>query len=161
MREDDEIIESYERDLADIPERTRSNRGFWLVAGTIVIAGVFLVVEIFANLSLKDTIAHAQSSLRTAESAARAIEERTGSLAGARPEAMHDEDPSLRYLTADEPSRGLDEVSVAAGEAGWAVAVRAKPGACFYLRLTPEDVFYGAGEVCSGTEALAAADARW
>ena len=162
MQDDDEIIDAYEEELALDPAPSRSNRGFWLVAGTIVVAGVFLVVEILANRPLKDTIGHAQRSLRTAEAAATAIEARSGSFAGANAEGIGDEDTSLRYVGADVPSRGLDEVSVAAGSAEWAAAVQVRPAACFYLRLTAEgETFYGAGTVCTGTEALVASDPRW
>ena len=162
MRDDDEIIDAYEEDLARDPAPARSNRGFWLVAGTIVVAGVFLVAEILANRPLKDTIGHAQQSLRTAEAAAAAIETRSGSFTGAGVEGIQDEDPSLRYLSADEASRGLDEVSVAVGVTDWAAAVEVRPGACFYQRLTAEgETFYGAGTVCTGTQALTASEPRW
>ncbi len=118
--------------------------------------------RVLAQRPLRDTIGHAQQSLRTAQAAATAIETRSGSFAGADVDGIGGEDPSLRYLSADEASRGLDEVSVAVGATDWAAAVEVRPGACFYLRLTAEgDTFYGAGTVCTGTVALAASDPRW
>jgi hypothetical protein len=163
VRDDDEIIEAYEEDLARDLAPARSNRGFWLVAGTIVVAGVFLVAEILANRPLKDTIGHAQQSLRTAQAAATSIQGRTGSFTSADAAGMQQqEDPSITYLGAEEPSRGLDDVSVAVGATDWAAAVEVRPGACFYVRLTAEgETFYGVGTVCTGTEALAASDPRW
>ncbi|HEY7477114.1 MAG TPA: hypothetical protein VIB62_02660 [Actinomycetota bacterium] len=163
MRDDDEILDAYERELAAEPPVRRSNRGFWLVAGTITFAGVFLVVEIFANRQLKDTIGHAQTSLRKAQAAAERIEARTGSFVGAGVDGLEQEDPSLLYVDADVASRGLDEVSVSADATGWAAAVQARPDACFYLRLTSgaQEPSYGAGTECTGTAALEASDARW
>ena len=40
------------------PPGKRSNRGFWLVAGTMLAACVLLVVAIVANRGTKDAIAH-------------------------------------------------------------------------------------------------------
>ncbi len=40
---------------------------------------MFLIVEIFANRPLANTIGHAQSTLRRAEAAAKAVYDRTGS----------------------------------------------------------------------------------
>ena len=162
MRDDDEIIEAYEQELEQDPAPRTSNRGFWLVAGTIAVAGVFLVVEIFANRPLKDTIGHAQRSLRTAQAAAEAIQARTGAFTEADPEGLAEEDASLRYLEAEAPSVGLDDVSVANSATGWAAAVQARRGACFYLRLTSGgDEFYGVGTVCTGLAALNASEPRW
>ena len=39
MRDDDDIIEAYEQELGTVPEpvtRRGSNRGFWIVLGTIL-----------------------------------------------------------------------------------------------------------------------------
>jgi hypothetical protein len=161
--DDDEILESYEDEFArPAPVRPRSNRGFWLVAGTIVIGSIFLLVEIWANRDIKDSIAHAQSSLRTAQAAAEAIEEATGSFSAATPTGLAERDPSLTYLGPDEASRSLDAVSVAATPTEWGAAVETRPGACFYLRLrVGEDPLYGFGTKCTGTVALDAVDPRW
>ena len=45
-------------------------RGFWVVAAALVFASVFVIVEIFANLGMKDTIGHAEHSLEVAQAAA-------------------------------------------------------------------------------------------
>ena len=51
---------------------------------------------------------------------------------------------------------------MAVGGTDWAAAVQVRPAACFYLRLTADgEAFYGAGTVCTGTEALAASEPRW
>lgn len=163
MPDDDEILEAYEDDFSrPAPARPRSNRGFWLVAGTIVIGSIFLLVEIWVNRDIKDAIAHAQFSLRTAQAAAEAIETDTGSFAGATAEGMAARDPSLTYLGPDEASRSLDAVSVATTPTEWGAAVETRPGACFYLRLrVGEDPLYGFGTECTGTVALQATDPRW
>lgn len=159
----DDDLSAYEAELAEGGSpRPRSNRGFWLVLGTILLACVVLVVEIFANKPIKDSIAHAEASLRTAQSAAEEIHAATGSFNGADAAGMTQEAPSLTYLGPDESSQGLDEVSVVAAPTGWAAAVQARPDACFYLRLTDAgEVFYGVGTTCTGAQATYAADPRW
>jgi hypothetical protein len=150
---DDDVIPAHEDELTAEPAR-RSNRGFWLVAGALLIACVFLVVEIFANEPLKDTIAHAESTLRDAQAAAERVHDGSGSYA--------DADVTNTYRGSDEASAGLDDVSVATPSGQWAAAVQARPGACFYLRLTDDgQVFYGVGTVCTGQAALGATDPRW
>lgn len=163
MPDDDEVLRAYEDELSQPePVRPRSHRGFWIVAGAIVIAGIVLVVEIVANRDIKDSIGHAQFTLRTAQAAADAIEEATGSFAAATPEGLAEQDPSLTYLGADDASSSLDEVSVAATPTEWGAAVEARPGACFYLHLrVGEDPLYGFGTECTGTVALEAVDPRW
>lgn len=163
MRDDDEILEAYEDEFArPTPPVRRSNRGFWLVSGTIVIGSIFLLAEIWVNRDLKDSIAHAQSSLRTAQAAAEQIEAMTGSFATATPEAMAERAPTLTYLGPDEASRSPDTVSVAATATAWGAAVETRPGACFYLHLRAgDDPLYGFGTECTGTMALRASDPRW
>lgn len=163
MPDDDEILEAYEDEFArPAPPRRRSNRGFWLVAGTIVIGSIFLLVEIWVNRDLKESIGHAQFSLRSAQAAAETIEARTGSFAAATPEALAEQEPSLTFLAPDEASRSLDAVSVATTGTEWGAAVQTRPGACFYIHLrADEDPLYGFGTECTGTEALEAVDPRW
>jgi hypothetical protein len=163
VADDDDIIEAYEEQLAEPdPERPRSSRGFWIVVGVIVVAAVVLVVEIFANRDIKDSIAHAQFTLRAAQAAAESIETATGTFAAATPEALATEDPSLTYLAGDVASTSLDAVSVAATPTEWGVAVQARPGACFYVHLrADEDPLYGFGTECTGLVALEAIDPRW
>ena len=161
--DDDDIIEAYERQLAEPePARPRSNRGFWIVAGTIAVASVVIVVEIFANRDIKDSIAHAQFSLRAAQAAAESIEAAAGTFAAATPAALAEDEASLTFLGAQEASRSLSEVSVAATETEWGAAVQTRPGACFYLHLrSGEDPLYGFGTECTGLVALDAIDPRW
>ncbi len=163
MPDDDDIIEAHEAELAaDAEPVRRSKRGFWLVAGTMLIACIVLVVEIFANRDIKDTIAHAQHSLRTTETAARALVEEGGSLAAADAGTLAGREPSLRFVGPSIASDDLDEVSVAAGAEAWAAAVMARPGACFYLKIAGDETTYGTGTVCTGAQALElATDTRW
>jgi hypothetical protein len=163
VTDDDEILERYERDLSEPePPRARSNRGFWLVMGTMLFACMFLVVEIFANRDVKDTIAHAEYSLRAGQGVAEAVFERDGTFEDADARGMDGKAPPLVYVEADTPSGGLDQLSVAASDSMWAAAVQVRPGACFYLRLTAAgDVFYGNGTDCRATAALEVTDSRW
>lgn len=161
MAIDDDVIRAYEEEFGTEPT-PHSNRGFWIVAGTLLVSGVFIIVEIFANRPLANSIGHAQDSLRRAQAAAEIVHARTGSFADADAETLADDVPDLAFRPADESSFGLDVVSVAAADTVWAAAVQARPGACFYLRLgVADDPRYGAGRECTGDAALLAADPRW
>jgi hypothetical protein len=140
----------------------RSNRGFWLVAGALGLGCALILVEVFANFGVKDTIAHAQHSLRTAQAAAEEIRDRDGSLQSATAERLSSVGGSVGYVEGMTAARGLDQVSVTAGHSDWAAAVEVRSGVCFYLHLTSDgEVLYGVGTVCTGAEALQARDARW
>ena len=163
MPDDDDILHAYEDELGSAAEpRPRSNRGFWLVAGSFALAGMILVGEIVANRPLKEQVGHAEASLRAAEAASERIRATEGSFARADPAAMAATEPALTYRPADEGSAGLNDVSVASGGDQWAAAVQARPGACFYLRITASgDVFYGTGTECTGLAALLADRPSW
>ena len=162
MPVDDDIVldEALE---ADVPAPApRRNRGFWLVTFSIVLVCIFVVIEIFANFGVKDSIAHAEHTLTTAQAAAERIRGADGSYAGGDHTRMTAVEPTLLWVAGTEASSGLNEVSVAADGSSWGAAVQAKPGACFYLHLTGSgEVFYGVGTVCTGQEALQATDPRW
>ena len=167
MRDDDEIIGSYDRELGPEPAPARRpNRGFWIVIGAIVAASAILLVEIFANRPIANTIGRAQHDLRVAQAEAVAVRTETGSFAGADAGALAAaelDDGALSVVGPDEASAGLGEVSVFADGTTWAAAVSARPDACFYLKLVVgrEDPFYGVGTECTGRAALDARDPRW
>jgi hypothetical protein len=161
MATDDDVIRAYDDGLGPEPDR-RPNRGFWVVAGTLLLGGLFLIVEIFANRPLANSIGHAQDSLRRAQAAAEIVHSRTGSFEEADAEALSDDLPDLSFRSANEESFGLDVVSVSASDTVWAAAVQARPGACFYIRLgVGADPRFGAGTECTGEAALLAAEPRW
>jgi hypothetical protein len=161
MAADDDVIRAYDAELGPEPI-PRSNRGFWIVAGTMLVGGLFLVVEIFANRPLASSIGHAQDSLRRAQTAAEVVSGRTGSFEEADPASLEEDVPDLIFRAGDEASSGLDVVSVSASDLVWAAAVQTRPGACFYIRLgVGEDPRYGAGTECTGQAALLADDSRW
>lgn len=166
MRDDDEILEAYEQELIDVHAPRRSNRGFWLVAGAMLVASVLLVVEIFANRPIANSIGHAQFDLNTARIAALKIRSTSGSFSGANADGMNLsrlDEGRLVAVGPDEASGGVNEISVYADEDTWAAAVSARPDACFYLKMIAgqEDPLYGVGTTCTGREALTASDSRW
>jgi hypothetical protein len=143
-----------------VPEHR--NRGFWLVVGGIGLASVLLVAAILYNAPTKETIGHAEDTLRVAQAAAQRIHDSDGSFGSADAMAVAAVDPSHTYRDGTTTSIGLDDVSIATGRASWAAAVQARPGACFYLHLTDGgDVLYGVGTVCTGSAAMNATDPRW
>jgi hypothetical protein len=158
---DDEIIAAHEAEFEADPPRRRSNRGFWMVAIALLLACVFLIVEIFVNRGVKDTIAHSQHSLRTAETAARELAD-GGSFADASAGALAGAERSLTYVGPATESDGLEVVSVSAAPEIWAAAVQVRPDACFYLKIQGDETTYGTGTLCTAEEALVkATDARW
>jgi hypothetical protein len=168
VHDDDEILETYEHDFEfdDEPAPRRSNRGFWLVAGSILIGSIVLIVEIFANRPIANSIGHAQFDLRAAQTAAQEISSTSGSFAGANADGMNLarlDEGRLVAVGPDEVSGGVNEISVYADEDTWAAAVSARPGACFYLKITTteEGPLYGIGTTCTGRAALTASDSRW
>ncbi|HEY7661261.1 MAG TPA: hypothetical protein VIC58_11755 [Actinomycetota bacterium] len=175
MRDDDEIIEAYDRELGPEPahaeprprpDRRGSNRGFWIVLGAILAASAIIVVEIFANRPIANSIGRAQHDLRVAQAEALAVLRETGSFedsdAGSLDAAGLD-DGKLRAVGPDEASSTLGEVSVYADPTTWAAAVSARPNACFYLKLVAgrDDPLYGVGTECTGRAALGSTEPRW
>lgn len=157
---DDDIIAAHEADFSQEPPR-RSNRGFWLVALTLLVACLVLVVEIFLNRGVKDTIAHAQFSLRTAEDVARTLAERS-TLAEADAGSMRLAEPDLRFVGPATASDDIDTLSISAAPEVWAAAVQVRPGACFYLKIEGGTTTYGNGVECTAEQALIrATDSRW
>jgi hypothetical protein len=160
MATDDDLIRAYDDELG--PEPHHSNRGFWIIAGTLLLGGLFLLVEIFANRPLANSIGHAQDTLRRAQAAAEIVRSRTASFREADADTLSNDVPDLTFRSEDEASFGLDVVSVSASDTVWAAAVQARPGACFYIRLgVGADPRYGAGTECTGEAALLADDPRW
>lgn len=161
MAIDDEVIRAYEEEFGR-GSTPRSNGGFWIVAVTLLVSGVFLIVEIFANRPLANSIGHAQDTLRRAQAAAETVRERTGSFEGADAVSLGARPTRLSFRPGDEASSGPDDVSVSASDATWAAAVQVRPGACFYIRLVAGvDPRYGAGTECTGEVALTASEPRW
>ncbi len=167
MREDDEILDAYEHELAGSEEpRPRRNRGFLLVAGTLALACVFMVAEIFANRSIGDDIGTAQHDLRVAQMGAQRVFAEQGSYAEADAAGLTQariDGGELRYEEAGTTPNALGTVSVYANGITWAAAVQVRPGACFYLKLNAgaQDPLYGVGTVCTANEALTSKEDRW
>src|SRR4029077_219290 len=88
----------------------RSNRGFWVVTGALVLGCMFMLVEIFANFGTKDTIAHAEHTLRAAQAAAERVHEADGTYGGADHTRLSVVEPTLTWLPGTENSGGLDQV---------------------------------------------------
>ena len=170
MRDDDDIIEAYEQELGErsgSPVAPRgSNRGFWLVLGTILAASAIVVVEIFANRPIANDIGRAQHDLEVAQAQAMSVLASTGTFEGADAASLDDaalDDGALGAVGPDEESSGLGEISVYADATTWAAAVSARPNGCFYLKLVVGrgDPLYGSGTTCTAREALDARDSRW
>ena len=158
----DEIETVSEAAPSEEVEAPPSNRGFRIVAGSLALACLVIVVAIVANRPIKDTIAHAQHTLRTAHAAAQRAFDDTGSFAGADAAGLATAGGALTFVGPDYVSSGLDDVSVSATGTVWAAAVQARPDACFYVRIEAgADPRYGAGTECTGRAALSADQDRW
>ncbi len=141
----------------------RSNRGFWVVLGTLIVLGVGTVVWIVLvtppprNPSEVD----ARASLRNALSAALAIRDTRGSFAVATPDELGVVEPSLAYLPGDRESVSAVSVSVHAEDGLFAAAARSADGTCYWIRDDGVEQTFGSGTPCTGDAALAASGARW
>jgi hypothetical protein len=164
MRDDDEILDAYERELEDAerPRPARRPHGFGIVVGSLLLACVVLLVEIFANRSIGNDIGTAQHDLRVAQSGATRILALTGAYSEAGAVGLVGVGGNS-YVGASTPSSGLGNLSVYAADNTWAAAVQARPGACFYLRLDvgKRSASFGSGTVCTGDAALSAHDTQW
>jgi hypothetical protein len=153
---DDEIINEYEREFDEpfvVPEARRRNRGFWLVVVTMLLGGILLVVEIFANRPLVNSIGRAESDLTAAEGFATTVRNNSGSYAGADATGLQAADPTRRYLSQDQASSAPGQVSVLATSDSWAAATWVR-GGCFYIYLQAgQDPLYGGGTDCRARSA--------
>ncbi|MGZ8647007.1 MAG: hypothetical protein ACXWX3_12040 [Actinomycetota bacterium] len=166
MSEDDDILDAYERelDLAPFhPLPRRSNRGFWMVAGTMALGAVVLVVEIFANRPMVNAISRTENDLKVSLRAAQRIYADGGSFTPADAEALAAAVGERTYVDADRSASTPGTVSVYASGQTWAAASSTVQGTCFYVKqVAGEDTLYLVADGdCTGTEALGADQTRW
>jgi hypothetical protein len=102
----------------------------------------------------------AETTARTAESAAAVAYSESGSFADAGPGQLSAFDPSVSYT--EGPSTGPTVVSVAATASAWSAAVLSPSGTCFWIKLDQTmAAHYGTGTTCTGAAAMAAAGPHW
>jgi hypothetical protein len=164
--EDDDILEAYERELDGAPFRAlprRSNRGFWMVAGTMALGAVVLLVEIFANRPMVNAISRTENDLEISLRAADRIYADGGSFTPADAAGLAAAAGGRTYVDADVPASSSGTVSVYAAGQTWAAASRTAQGTCFYVKqVAGEDTRYLVADGdCTGAEALAADQTRW
>ena len=167
MPDDDDILEAYEQELDDIaiepaPMR-RSNRGFWMVAGTIALGGIVLLVEIFANRPMVNSISRTEHDLTVAKRHAQRLYADGGTFVPASADGLAGVDSGRTYVGADTPAVDPGTVSVFASSNTWAAAERTTQGTCFYVKLVigAGAKFLVADGDCTGTEALKADQPQW
>ncbi len=150
-------------DLGGDEPLPRSNRGFWVIATSLALVCIVMVVAIFANRPLKDTIAHTEFDLNGALARAQRIQSSSGTFSGADAASLAAGDDSRTYVGPDATSVGPGTVSVYTSSDVWAAAVQARPGACFFIRQAiGEGTAYAvAAGTCTGRAALAARDDQW
>jgi hypothetical protein len=140
----------------------RSNRGFWVVATALALSCVMLVIAIFANKPLKDSISHSEWSLRRALADAEQIRSSGEQFSAAGASALASSDARLTFVGPDVASTDPGTVSVYADASVWAATVAARPGACFSIKqVAGGDTRYGVSTDCTGRGALRANDTAW
>jgi hypothetical protein len=164
--DDDDILEFYERELDGEPFQPlprRSNRGFWMVAGTIGLGAIVLMVEIFANRPMVNSISRTENDLKVSLRAAERIYADGGSFTPAGVDALTDAVEGRTYVDANRSASVPGTVSVYASGTTWAAASPTAQGTCFYLKqVTAEDTLYLVADGdCTGTEALGADQTQW
>ena len=166
MSEDDDILDAYARELDDVPFEPlprRSNRGFWMVAGTMALGAVVLMVEIFANRPMVNAISRTENDLTTSLRVAERIYSDGGSFTAAGADALAASVEGRTYVEATRSAFSPGTVSVYASGQTWAAASPSEQGTCFYLKqVAGEDTRYQVADGdCTGEEALAADQDRW
>jgi hypothetical protein len=165
--DDDDILEAYEQELDDIPfepvPMRRSNRGFWMVAGTIALGGIVLLVEIFANRPMVNSISRTEHDLTVAKRNAQRLFAEGGTFAPANASGLTGVDHGRTYVDADTPAVDPGTVSVFASNDTWAAGERTTQGTCFYVKLVigVGAKFLVADGDCTGREALKADQPQW
>ena len=166
MPDEDDILEAYERELdlepiAPLPRR--SNRGFWMVAGTMALGAVVLLVEIFANRPMVNAISRTENDLKAALRTAEGIYADSGTFTGADAHALGEADDVRTYVDADRSATTPGIVSVYASGDTWAAASPTAQGTCFYLKqVAGEDTLYLVADGgCTANEALRATETQW
>jgi hypothetical protein len=164
--EDDDILEAYERELDGPPFEPlprRSNRGFWMVAGTMALGAVVLMVEIFANRPMVNAISRTENDLKASLTAAERIYADGGSFTPADADALAAVVPDRTFVGAGRSASSPGTVSVYASGTTWAAASPTAQGTCFYLKQVAgtETLYMVADGDCTGDEALAAEEDRW
>ncbi len=166
MPDDDDILEAYEQELDDPafhePMR-RSNRGFWMVAITIVLGGIVLMVEIFANRPMVNAISRTEHDLKVALRNADRVFADGGTFSAADAETLGAIDIGRTYVGADESASAPGTVSVYSSGDTWAAASPSQQGTCFYLKqVAAQDTLYLVADgACTGREALVATESQW
>ena len=162
---DDDDLERAETDRWSDDEpivSRRSNRGFWVVATALALSCVMLVIAIFANKPLKDSISHSEWSLRRALADAEQIRASGEPFSAADASSLAAADARLTFLGPDEASTDPGTVSVYADANVWAATVAARPGACFSIKqVAGGDTRYGVSTECTGRGALQVNDTTW
>ena len=166
MTDDDDILDAYERELdgADlIKPRRSSNRGFWMVAGTIGLGAIVLMVEIFANRPMVNAISRTENDLKMALRSAERIYAEGGSFTPADADALGAVDADRRYVAADQPADQPGDVSVYASGDTWAASSPTQSGTCFSIKqVAGQDTTYLVSDGdCTGMEALQAVEGQW
>lgn len=165
MPDDDDILEAYERELdgpRSAPVR-RSNRGFWMVAGTMALGSVVLLVAIFANRPMVNAISRTEHDLKVALRSATRIYADGGTFAAADAAGLAKADGGRTYVEADRSASSPGTVSVYASADTWAAASPTQQGTCFYLKQSAgrDTTYLVADGDCTGNEALAADQSQW
>jgi hypothetical protein len=164
--DDDDILESYEREFDGEPFQPlprRSNRGFWMVAGTIGLGAIVLMVEIFANRPMVNSISRTENDLKVSLRAAERIYADGGSFTPADAGGLAAAVDGRTYVDANRSASSPGTVSVYASGTTWAAASPTAQGTCFYVKqVAGEDTLYLVADGdCTGAEALGADQTQW
>jgi hypothetical protein len=164
--EDDDILEAYERELDEAvfhPLPRRSNRGFWVVAGTMALGAIVLMVEIFANRPMVNAISRTENDLKASLRAAERVYADGGTFTPADADGLEAAVEGRTYVDADQSASAPGTVSVYASGDTWAAASPTAQGTCFYLKqVAGADTRYLVADGdCTGSEALGATETSW
>ncbi len=113
---------------------SRSNRGFWIIAAALGMAGVVVVAGAVLTRP-QPPGSSAQLNLERAVRAANIVQREGGSYAAATAEEMGVVELTLTFVPGDRPSDGPTVVSVHAQGDAWIAAALAADGSCRSVRV--------------------------
>jgi hypothetical protein len=113
---------------------SRSNRGFWVIAAALAMAGAVVVAGAVLTRP-QPPGSSARLNLERAVRAANIVQREGGSYAAATAEEMGVVELTLTFVPGDRPSDGPTVVSVHAEGDAWIAAALASDGSCRSVRV--------------------------
>jgi len=118
--------------MTSTPQERRSNRGFWVIAGSLALVGAAIAIGTIVTRPDPPS-EDAQVNLRVAAEAVEIIVDEQGSLAEADADELRVVELTLDFVPGGQSSTRPTEISVDAGSERWIGAAMTADGRCALL----------------------------